>query len=363
MKLSVAQIGHGSITTRHSYAFDRLFKFYNLPFTVDKKVVCGRDQYRLDDYANQYGWNEYSTDWESTVSRSDIDIVDICTPDYLHFEMAKKAIECGKHVICEKPLVSDPEEAKILVDMAGKAGVLTSTVFNIRYHPGIAALKHLIKTGALGNIIHIRASFIMDWALEPMRSSAWRTILESSPLGVLNDLGSHLVDLCRFLGEEFEEVSGFSRSHMKPGNSPRSDDTAVFTALFKSGAIGGFEASWVSGGRGTSGLVFEVHGKSGNAMYEILRPNELLLQITDKFGPNKTYERVKVSEVLGKISYPWSDKGEFDLPDAFTMLISDFISSIINKNSSGPTFTDGYECCRIVSAVAESGKNKSIINI
>src|SRR5689334_13018170 len=102
--LNVAMIGHGFMGRAHSNAFHQVNHFFDTAYDLKLKVICGRDQAKLQPMAARWGWEETAADWRSVIERKDIDIVDVGTPNNLHAEISIAAAKAGKIVLCEKPL-------------------------------------------------------------------------------------------------------------------------------------------------------------------------------------------------------------------------------------------------------------------
>jgi predicted dehydrogenase len=115
-KLNVALIGQGFMGRAHSNAYRQVNHFFETPFDLQLKVICGRNQPGLEKMAAIWGWEEISTDWRSVIGRADIDVIDVATPNWLHAEMAIAAAEAGKIVLCEKPLAVSAAQARQMVD-------------------------------------------------------------------------------------------------------------------------------------------------------------------------------------------------------------------------------------------------------
>ena len=111
-KLNVGMIGSGFIGKVHSNAFRQVGHFFDTPYEVICKVICGRNRAKLETAASQWGWSEIETDWQKIIARKDIDAVDIAVPNALHSAIAIAAAQAGKIVLCEKPLASSIEEAE-----------------------------------------------------------------------------------------------------------------------------------------------------------------------------------------------------------------------------------------------------------
>src|SRR5262249_13673428 len=103
-RLNIAMIGSGSIARAHSNAFHQVSRFFEIPLELCTKVVCARDQAKLEAFAKQWGWEETKTEWQTVVGRGDIDVVDIAVPNALHLPIAVAAAVAGKIIFCEKPL-------------------------------------------------------------------------------------------------------------------------------------------------------------------------------------------------------------------------------------------------------------------
>src|SRR5437016_3063260 len=110
--LNIAMVGSGSIARAHSNAFDQVGHFFDVPFELRQKVVCGRTPAKLEPFAAQWGWEETATDWRTAVIGPDIDIVDIATPNALHAPIALAAAQAGKIILCEKPLATSVGQAE-----------------------------------------------------------------------------------------------------------------------------------------------------------------------------------------------------------------------------------------------------------
>ena len=113
-KLNIAMIGTGFIAKAHSNAFRQVGHFFNVPYELSLKIICGRNQAKLDSAATQWGWQELATDWQAVVCRSDVDVVDIAVPNALHAPIAIAAAQAGKVVLCEKPLATSLRDAETM---------------------------------------------------------------------------------------------------------------------------------------------------------------------------------------------------------------------------------------------------------
>jgi predicted dehydrogenase len=160
-ELRVALLGQGFMGKAHSNAYCQAGHFFDLPYTIRRTLVCGRDASAVAVMAARWGWEETSTDWRTAIDRKDIDAVDIALPNHLHGPAAIAAAQAGKIVMCEKPLSLTVDEARAMVDAAAK--VPTMVWFNYRRVPAIAYARQLIDEGRLGTIYHYDAAFHPDF--------------------------------------------------------------------------------------------------------------------------------------------------------------------------------------------------------
>jgi len=346
MRNSIAIIGSGLISQWHTYGYNKISEYYK-DVKVAKKLICSRNITR--ERADELGWEETESDWAAVVKRSDIDIIDISASDHLHFPIAKAAIENGKKIICEKPLTNFADEAREITEMADSKNIKGAVCTNNRYVHAVRCIKHLIDSDEIGDICHVYGSYKMDWALGCQEPLPWRLDGSISPNGVLGDLGTHLIDICYFLGLEFGYVSGIQEAFICA--NPSANDVCVFNARFNNGALGVFEMSRVSGGG--SGMVLEIHGTKSSVRWEKNHINILRIHNNNKAG-ERAYKRVHETKIL-PYDYKW--KHDFTLFDSFTLLLYDFLTG----NGRTPTLSDGLKCCRVVTAVLQSCAEKRFV--
>ena len=120
-------------------------------------------------------------------------------PNDVHAEPCILAAQAGKHVFCEKPLGRTAEESKRMWDAVKAAGVKHMVAHNYRFVPAVMQMRKLIEEGKLGRIYHFRAIYLQDWIMDPNFPRVWRLDKNIAGSGALGDLGSHIVDLARFL--------------------------------------------------------------------------------------------------------------------------------------------------------------------
>src|SRR6201995_5758390 len=143
-RLGIALIGHGFMGKAHSNAWRQAPHFFDLPADLRMKTICGRDPVRLKKAAARLGWETVETDWRRAVADPEIDVVDICTPNNSHCEIATFAAEQGKAILCEKPLALNVREAESMARVVRRRRVVNMVCHNYRRIPAVALARQMI---------------------------------------------------------------------------------------------------------------------------------------------------------------------------------------------------------------------------
>lgn len=277
---NIAVIGGGFMGKTHSCSIADIPFYYDTDFKPILHTLCGRTAEKTERLAARLNFLHAETDFEKVISNPEIDIVDICTPNMLHYPQAKAAILAGKHVYCDKPLCVTALQARELAQLAESEKRVCQVTFQHRFWPAVLYAKQLIRDGAIGDIISFRAMFLHSSLVNRDKAYAWRNAPISEGGGVLNDLGSHLLDLIMFLCGDIEDISSVTQTlygeRRRDGKTVpvSSDDAAFMLVRLKNGACGTAEASKLATGLNDV-LKLELHGKSGALMFDLTRPGEL----------------------------------------------------------------------------------------
>jgi predicted dehydrogenase len=375
--LNVAIIGAGFMGRAHSNAWSQLGKFFDIDYKIVLKVVAGRNEEKLRAFADQWGFEEITTDWHSLLARKDIDVIDILTPTYEHKEMAIAALKAGKHVICEKPCALNYAEAKEMADAEKKASAVTYLNHNYRRVPAVALAKKMIEDGRLGTIYHYRGAYLQEWIMDENFPATWQLRREKAGGGPLFDLSSHAVDLARFLIGEPETVTAVLKTFVKErpvpderavvfssGNQkavrekmPVTVDDAAFMILeFKNGAIGNIDSSRFAAGRKNYNC-FEIYGSKGTLCFNLERMNELEFYDNTLDPQEKGFRNILVTEPVHPYVSAWWPQGHIiGYEHTFVHAFYDFVKAIANGTKVQPDFNDGSKTIRILNAAQKSSE-------
>jgi predicted dehydrogenase len=224
-------------------------------------AACDVDAGRAKAFAEKHGIPKVFTSAEALLAGADCDAVTIVTPDAFHAPVALLCLKAGKHVLCEKPLALNHQDAKKMVAAAKRAGVVNMVNFSYRDWPCIQAAADAIRRGQIGEIRHVEASYLQawlaskawgDWRTTP--AWLWRLSSGHGSKGVLGDVGVHIVDYATFPCGPVKEVYCRMRAFPKaPGDrigeyKLDANDSAVINVEFANGALGTIHTSrWVGG--------------------------------------------------------------------------------------------------------------------
>ena len=294
-----------------------------------------------------------------------IQAVSIVTPNHMHFGPAKTFLEAGIHVICDKPITSNLDDARKLAEIQPKNGAKFLLTHNYTGYPLIRQARELVASGALGKLRVVQAEYAQDWLTEAAgddnKQAAWRTDpARSGAGGAIGDIGTHAYNLLRFVtGLKTEAVSADLTAFV-PGR--QLDDNVHIMLRFEGGAKGMLWASQVAVGK-ENGLLLRVYGDKGGLEWSQENPN--YMWFTEFGKPRQLLTRG------GSISMPPAASMNVRIPsghpegylEAFATLYSQFAAVIRGEGSEYegllPTMADGIEGMQFITASVKSSQNDS----
>ena len=373
--LNIGVIGTGFMGRMHSHAWQAAGSLFDLPLTPRLLTICGRDQARTETMAQRFGYANAVSNWQAIVEDKSVDLVVICSPSALHEEMAVAALEAGKHVLCEKPLVTDAQQAERVRIASTVSDRIAVVGFNYRHLPAVQLARQIVERGDLGAIRYVRSSFLQDWLSDPDAPMSWRLRREEAGSGALGDLGSHTVDLVQYLtGEKLTSVQGQVETAIKYRPSAAGDtgigereqvdvdDTAVFSGRLESGTLATFEVSRVTAGR-KAAFTFEIYGEQGSIAFDFEDLN--YLKVFRSREPEAGFARVNVTGPAYAYGEGWWPAGHGLGYDAgFIHQNIEIIRAINGEHVPGlPDFASGLQIHHVIEAVESSSRDGHSINI
>lgn len=351
-------IGAGFMGRAHSNAFRQAGCFFDIPYELKLKVVCARNRAAVEKFASKWGWEEAQTDWQSVVARNDIDVVDICTPNYTHAPIAIAAAQAGKIVLCEKPLAMNYGEALRMAEAARR--VQTLVWFNYRRVPAIAFARQLVEQGKVGQPYHYRATYLQSWGGDPKVADAWRFRQPEAGSGAIGDLLSHSLDLALLLNGPITELVSSVKTFVP---ERKVDDAALLLARFANGSIGTFEATRFATGC-LNRNYFEIHGSKGAIRFNLEDMNRLeVFDSSDAAEIQGSHNLLVTGGDHPYASHFWPPGHIIGYEHTFITTLVDFLACVAREEAFHPNFEDALKVQQLLDAVEASAKSKSWTNV
>src|SRR5688572_8347190 len=356
MSIGIAMIGCGGIALQNHLPGFALIN--------EAKVValCDTNPAVLDRAKQQTGIDAAFTDYQQALAHAKVNAVVIATPNVTHAPIALAAIAAGKHVLLEKPIAMNLDEAKGLLDAARKAKIVHMTAFTYRFVPAMRYMAHLVKQGHIGQPWHFRAQRFQDWS---DRNLAWRQVKTLAATGELGDMLSHRIDFAlNLMGPISRLVARLKQFIPTRGNQPSDlDDWVSILADFQSGATGVLESTKLATGRGEGAKspdVCEVNGSEGTLVYQLGKPQEI--QVGRK-GAAGLDSRPVPKEFL-KVPNSLRDPHAGDPLQTFRYDQNyEFIEAILQQRPASPSFEDGARCQAIMDTAVQSDQQGQWISV
>ena len=374
--LGVGMLGYAFMGKAHTNAYKTLDYIYTPPPAHPQLVaIAGRDRAHVEAAARRYGYEKAVTDWRDLVDDPEVQVFDNGAPNNLHAEPCIAAARAGKHIICEKPLARDAAEAKRMLKAAQAAGVVHMCAFNYRFVPALKLARDIITAGRLGRIYHFRAQYLQEWIMDPNFGMVWRLDASEAGSGALGDLGTHIIDLARFLVGEPASVNGVTATFIKEraGESGATqqvgvDDAFVAAVQFENGAIGTLEASRFARGR-RNHQVIEINGEKGSIVFNVERLNELEVYLPEEEARQDAqgFRTVLVTEPTHPYVGAWWPQGHIiGWEHSFVHELKHFLDCVTTGRPVGPEgadFEDGYRASVVADAIVQSANSGRRVDI
>jgi predicted dehydrogenase len=317
---------------------------------------------------------------------SAVDVVHLCTPNYLHFDQASRLMRAGKHVLCEKPLTMDSAESELLVALARETGKVGGVAYNLRYYPLCQEARALVAGGAIGQPKLVHGSFLQDWLLY---ASDWNWRLDpklGGQLRAVSDIGTHWLDLVTWItGRKVVELCADLVTVIPVRQRPRgrvetfqkadpanadpvpieTDDYASVLFHLEGDLSGVMTVSQVSAGR-RARLWFEIDGTEGSLAWNSEEPGTLWIGRRNRANEELPKDPALLSpEVRRYAAYPGGHAEGY--PDTFVQLFRDFYDYIeagdLKAPRTFPTFETGNDEMVLCEAIEKSSRTRAWVEV
>ncbi|HZU35318.1 MAG TPA: Gfo/Idh/MocA family oxidoreductase [Gemmataceae bacterium] len=373
--LNVAMIGYGFMGRAHSNAYHKVNNFFELGHRPVLKVACGRNLDKTKAFAEQWGYESVESDWQKVLARKDVDLVDICTPNNTHAEIATAAAKAGKMILCEKPLAMNAEEGQRMVEAVEKAGVPNMVWYNYRRIPAVTLAKQLIDEGRLGKIFHYRAKFLQDWTISPELPQGgqglWRLDVAAAGSGVTGDLLAHCIDTALWLNGDLATLTAMTetfikeRKHNLTGKVEKVgiDDAAIFMGRFRNGSLANFESTRYA--RGHKALyTFEINGEHASIFWDLHDLHRLQYFDHRDQGIVRGWRSVHVTDGDHPYMGHWWVPGlQIGYEHSFVHQVADFLEGVEKGKPAEPTFRDALRTQMVCDAILKSAQDGKWVKV
>jgi predicted dehydrogenase len=369
-RLNIGIVGYGFMGRTHSNAFRRVPNFFDVPYVVELKAVCGRNRARTEAFQQAWGYESVETDWRRLVERSDIDVIDIASPNDTHADMAIASAQAGKTILCEKPLGRNGVESKAIVEAAEKANVPNMVWYNYRRVPAVTLAKKLVSEGRLGRIFHYRAKFLQDWTISkdlPQGGEGlWRLDAQVAGSGVTGDLLAHCIDTAMWLNGSIDSVIAVTeifvqeRKHNLTGRIEKVsiEDASAFLARFANGSLGNFEATRFA--RGHKALyTLEINGENASIIWDLHDLHRLQYFDHRDEGRLRGWRSIHITDGDHPYMKHWWVPGlQIGYEHTFVHQAADFLYGLAGGKLPEPSFRDALATDYVTDAVLAAARNR-----
>ncbi len=307
--------------------------------------------------------------------RKDIDLIDICTPNNTHSDIALAAAQAGKMILCEKPLAMNGPEALKMSEAVEKAKVPNMVWYNYRRVPAVTLAKQLIEEGRLGKVFHYRAQFLQDWTISPELpqggTGLWRLDVAAAGSGVTGDLLAHCIDTALWLNGSIATVNAMTetfikeRKHNLTGKVEKVgiDDACAFLARFHNGSLAIFESTRYA--RGHKALyTFEINGENASISWDLHDLHRLNYFDHRDQGIVRGWRSIHVTDGDHPYMGKWWVPGlQIGYEHTFVHQVADFLEGVAKGKPAQPDFRNAYHTQLVLDAVLQSAREQKWVTV
>ncbi|MBF9036161.1 Gfo/Idh/MocA family oxidoreductase [Rhodobacterales bacterium HKCCE2091] len=362
MTIGVGLIGSGYMGKTHAMAYRSAGAIMGDVPDVRLVALADATAEQASEQAAQFGFERGTGDWRDLLSDPAIDLVSVATPNSLHRDMAVAALEAGKHVWCEKPMALTLADAEAMEAAARASGRITMMGYNYVHNPAVQHARRIVASGRIGRVVHVRGWFDEDYQADPDLPWTWRARIADAGLGVLGDMGCHIVALVEAVAGPI--VSVVAETQVIHETRPLPDGTGlaavenedVATALvtFDNGAKGSISTSRSAWGR-KNRLDFEIHGTRGMILFEQERMNELRVFVNEGKRDEQGFRTILSGPDHPPFGRFVPGQGhQIGFLDLKTIEAAELLRAIASGSRPRPDFTDGLHIERVIHAIADS---------
>lgn len=342
--IKIGIVGTGGMANSHANEFDKIDGCKCV-------AACDIDEKRVKEFAVKHNIKHTFTNIDDMLANADLDAVSNVTPDAFHKSISLKAIEKGKHILCEKPLAVNYQDACEMAESAQKKDVINMVNLSYRCSSALQAAHEHVQAGKIGSIKHFEASYLQSWLISSAWGDwkdspglLWRLSTQHGSKGTLGDIGVHILDFTTYPAGAAKSVNCMLKTFDKvPGNQIGeyvfdANDSALITLELENGAIGVVHTTrWATGHMNS--LRLRIFGDKGALSVDL----------------DEGYDKLSICQGENIQTAKWETISCGHAPNVYEC----FIESIKTGKNAQPDFARGAEVQQILDACfdsAESGK-------
>ncbi len=358
-EIGIGILGGGYMGKAHSVAMAAVGAVFNTKLRPRLEMICATSDESAERYRAAYGFARATSDWKELVNDPKVDAVVIASPQSTHRIVAEAAFALGKPVFCEKPMGASLEDSAAMVAAAEASGIVNMVGFNYIRTPASQYARQLLAEGAIGDITWFRGEHTEDFYANPEIQATWRATGRAN--GTMGDLAPHMINAALALMGPIKTVMAETETvHQKrKGGAVTNDDQAQMMCRFENGAMGHLYISRVATGR-KMGYAYEITGTKGAIRFDQEDQNALWLYKAE--GPEAQRGFTKILTGPAHPDYLPFCQGAghgTGYQDQIIIEAKDFLTAIDEGKSMWPTFKDGHEVNRIISAAFASHESRA----
>lgn len=324
---------------------------------ADAKItaICDIDEDTLKKVGDDLNIDEKYRfkDYKDLIACSEVDAVEVCTPNYLHVKMASDAARAGKSINVEKPLSVSNADTKELTEVIKDTNVVNMMCMSYRFRPAVRFAKWIMENNLIGDIISINVEYLKSSAFMEGRRLDWRFVKEYAGTGVLGDLGVHLIDLAMFLAGDLKKVAAQTKIVVKERKKLDSeeyapvetDDYCSFIGEMKSGAVANFMITRCAIGN-VNTIKFDVYATKGVISFNLNNPEVL-------------------GVCIGEVDVKANGLHTVDVPKEFFVKQEQTFIDLINGKECkyAPSVADGVKLQGVLDAICKSAEEEKWVEV
>jgi predicted dehydrogenase len=360
--IGIGIVGGGYMGKAHSVAFSAVAGVFQTSLRPRLVTICAQTEANAELYRKAYGFEKGTADWKDLIDDPAVEAIVIASPQHTHHDIAVAALNAGKPVLCEKPLGVSLKQSRSMVAAAEAADVANMVGFNYIRTPASQQIRKFLTEGRIGTLTWFRGEMTEDFFADPM-IGGWRA--QGIANGTMGDLAPHMINAAHAMMGPIKSLSASVETvhKVRDGLEVTNDDQAQMMCYFENGAQGHMFFSRVATGR-KMGYAYEIHGTKGHIRFDQEDQNALWLYTSEGPESERGFRKILTGpahpDYLPFCQGPGHGTG---YQDQIIIEAKDFLTAISENRAIWPSFAEGMEVNRIVTAALDSSDKKTWVNV